>query len=91
MTCHSYIGVTMTDAAYGEPTASAYLPDMHSPRAGSMSVPRIVSGQRIAAPRTLPDLTARAVRVCNRNKAETARYLELHRTLASRICSEVHK
>lgn len=72
-------------------------------RGGRMAIPRHLDTPSLSAPsgpaesigigliavggRNI-DLTARAVRMTNRDRNLTRRYLELHRTLASRTGSE---
>jgi len=62
------------------------LPDMLVPNAPYAHVPIIGNGPRPAG-KPATDLTARAVRVCNRDPMAVKRYLDRHMELASLIYS----
>lgn len=51
--------------------------------------PIIAHGPRTAGGRnSIPDLTARALTMCNRDRVAAQRYLALHQILANPTCSE---
>ena len=87
---HTLRAAISKDAQNGQPTGSQ--PRMAIP---SQSGPcGLVSGTETGprpdgAPSITPDLTARAMTMCNRDRIAADRYLAMHQTLASRIYSGV--
>lgn len=78
----------VADAAPRRPTALARLSAIltgavSGPAENTSMPPESGTGQRIT-----PDLTARAVRVCNRDPALIERYLRVHQILANKPSSE---
>lgn len=84
MTCNA---ITQT-AAHGVRSASRLHRAMNALRGLYAPAPIIDNGQRPDGwPDTMPDLTARAMRINNRSKEAAEAYLRMHRTL-SKACSE---
>ena len=78
------------DAANGQPTGSQPRMAIPSQSGPCGLVPGIETGPRPAgAPSITPDLTARTMTMCNKDRRAADRYLAKHQTLASRIYSGV--
>ena len=91
MTCiHTLRAAITRDAANGEPTGLRPRMAIPSQSGPCGLVSGIETGPRPAgAPSITPDLTARAMTMCNKDRRAADRYLAKHQTLASRIYSGV--
>ena len=89
MTCiHTLRAAITRDAANGQPTGLR--PRMAIPSQSGPSGPAPITENGPTpdgAPGITPDLTARAMTMCNRDRIAADRYLALHQALASRIYS----
>ena len=85
---HTLRAAISRDAQNGPPTGSQPRMAIPSQSGPSGPVPGTETGPRAdGAPSITPDLTARALTMCNRDRIAADLYLAMHQTLASRIYS----
>lgn len=85
----SRIAAIIPAAIRGKPVAGTPPTGMKNPRAPSCPAQSTRNGPGLVGKASsAPDLTARAVRVCNRDPALIERYLRVHQILGNKPSSE---